>query len=256
MNIWEIQKDILDIFNELEENGGELTDELAERLNISQENFRSKVEGYINVIKSVKADIDAIDQETKRLAELKKIKTNSVDRLNNVIINAIEMFGDTSKSGSKFLDYGTGKVSIRRSVKCETDDDKLKCIGEEYAKCIAFERMLGGASNRENITFEEMINRCKEHKNTSGEEVFDEPYNVTSEDLERSAFDITIRVGMEDMMCGEGYQALKNISSVFGKDLTIIPKIDKTSLKNYLANSGNTEISIGSLVENKNLVIK
>ena len=57
-NIFDIQQDLTSIFEELEENGGELTEELYEKLNISQEEFKSKVEAYINVIKSAKNDIE------------------------------------------------------------------------------------------------------------------------------------------------------------------------------------------------------
>jgi hypothetical protein len=67
MNIWQIQQDLLAIFDELEENGGELTEELEQKLAISQEDFRSKVESYTNVIKSIKADVAAIDEERKTL---------------------------------------------------------------------------------------------------------------------------------------------------------------------------------------------
>ena len=40
MNIWQIQQELLSIFDELEENGGELTEELEQQLAISQEDFR------------------------------------------------------------------------------------------------------------------------------------------------------------------------------------------------------------------------
>ena len=125
MNIWQIQQDLLAIFDELEENGGELTEELEEKLAISKENFRTKVEGYVNVIKQVKSDIAAIDQESKRLAELKKSKNAVIERLTKVLVPAIQNFGDVSKFGSAFVDYGTGKVSIRNTQKLELDDDKL-----------------------------------------------------------------------------------------------------------------------------------
>ena len=257
MNIWEIQQDLLAIFNELEENGGELTEELEEQLAISQEDFRSKVENYTNVIKSVKADIAAIDQESKRLAELKKSKTAMVDRLSKVIIDAVDKFGDTTKTGGKFFDYGTGKVSVRNSVKCETDDDKLECMANEYAKCISFENMLGNASNRENITMEEMIQRCKEHKNANLDVIVDEPYDITKSDIELSSFDITIRAGMEDMLCGMGYQAIKNLAHAFGKDIVITPKVDKTRLKTIIANDPNfSDVTIGTIEPNKTLTIK
>ena len=255
MNIWQIQQDLLSIFDELEENGGELTEELEEKLAISKENFRTKVEGYINVIKQVKSDIAAIDQESKRLAELKKSKNAVIERLTKVLVPAIQNFGDVSKSGSAFVDYGTGKVSIRSTQKVELDDNKLECMANEYAKCLSFERMLGGASNRENITKEELIQRCKEHKNTNLDIVVDDPYDITVGDIERAGFEITVRVGMEDMLCGEGYQAIKHLCEEFNVDPTITPKIDKTLLKACLVKN-DEDVSFAKVVDNKTLTIK
>ena len=63
MNIFEIQQELLDIFAELEENGGELTEELEQKLNVTQENFKTKVKGYSDVIKVNKSEIDLIDKE-------------------------------------------------------------------------------------------------------------------------------------------------------------------------------------------------
>ena len=254
MNIWQIQQELLSIFNELEENGGELTEELEQQLAISQEDFRSKVENYTNVIKSVKADIAAIDQESKRLAELKKSKTAIIDRLSKVIIEAIDRFGDTTKNGGKFFDYGTGKVSIRNTQKVELDEDKAKCMANEYAKCIAFENMLGNASNRENITHEEMIQRCREHKNTNLDIIVDEPYDITNGDIDYSSFDISITAAMDDMLCGSGYNAIKNLADVFGKDIVITPKISKDRIKQAIASEEN--ISIGTIIPNQTLTIK
>ena len=255
MNIWQIQQNLLDIFNELEENGGELTEELEDQLAISQEDFRSKVESYTNVIKSIKADIAAIDQESKRLAELKKSKTAMVDRLSKVIIEAVNKFGDTTKTGGKFFDYGTGKVSIRNSQKVELDDDKLECMANEYTKCLSFERMLGGASNRENITKEELIQRCKEHKTTNLDIVVDDPHDITVGDIERAGFEITVCVGMEDMLCKDGYQAVKHLCEEFSVDPTITPKIDKTLLKACLVKN-DEDVSFAKVVDNKTLTIK
>lgn len=255
MNIWQIQQDLLAIFDELEENGGELTEELEEKLTISKENFRTKVEGYVNVIKQVKSDIAAIDQESKRLAELKKSKNAVIERLTKVLVPAIQNFGDVSKSGSAFVDYGTGKVSIRSTQKVELDDDKLECMANEYAKCLSFERMLGGASNRENITKEELIQRCKEHKTTNLDIVVDDPYDITVGDIERAGFEITVRVGMEDMLCYEGYQAIKHLCEEFNVDPTITPKIDKTLLKACLVKN-DEDVSFAKVVDNKTLTIK
>ena len=255
MNIWQIQQDLLAIFDELEENGGELTEELEERLAIGQENFKSKVEGYVNVIKQVKADIAAIDQESKRLSELKKSKNAVIERLNKVLIPAIEMFGDKSKSGSSFVDYGTGKISIRNSQKVELDDDKLECIADEYSKCIAYEKMLGGASTRECITSNEMIQRCKEHKNASQDVIVDEPYDVTNGDIEHATFEVSVRIGLEDMMSEQGYKAIKNLCREFDVNPFIVPKIDKTSLKSSLIDNED-DVTFAKVVDNQTLTIK
>ena len=61
MNIYEISQTLLDIHNELEENGGELTEELEKALTITQADFKQKVRDYASVIKQVNLDIAGID---------------------------------------------------------------------------------------------------------------------------------------------------------------------------------------------------
>lgn len=254
MNIYKIQQNLLAIFDELEENGGELTEELEQELALTQQDFKEKCKSYADVIKMTKADIAAIDEETKRLAALKKTKNNLIENLSKIMIEAIEMFGDTTNKGGKFVDYGTGKLSIRNSQKVELDENKAKCMASEYAKCIEFENMLGNASNRENITHEEIIQRCKEHKNTNLDVIVDEPYNVTRDDIDYSSFDISIVAGMEDMLCCEGYNAIKNLADVFGVSINITPKINKDRIKQAI--NSDEDISIGKIVPNQTLTIK
>ena len=254
MNIWQIQQDLLSIFDELEENGGELTEELEQQLAISQEDFRSKVESYTNVIKSVKADIAAIDEETKRLAALKKNKNALIDRLSKVIIDAVEMFGDTTKSGGKFFDYGTGKVSIRNSQKVVLNDDKIEAISNEVCKAFAYEAMMGNASNREDFTFEDIIQRCKEHtKYDESGQVIDAPEFVTKEDIKNSVVEITFREHIQDILSGDGYNLIKRLL-MYNNSPSFIPKIDKIQLKNELKDA--TDITIGKIESNKTLTIK
>ena len=256
MNIWQIQQELLSIFDELEENGGELTEELEQQLAISQEDFRSKVESYTNVIKSIKADIAAIDQESKRLAALKKSKNAMVERLSKVIIDAVEMFGDTTKSGGKFFDYGTGKVSIRNSQKVELDESKVEAISSEISKALAYEAMLGNASNREDFTFEDIIKRCKEHtKCDESGQIFDAPEFVTKEDIENTVVEITFKEHIIDLMKGNGYNIIKNLFG-YNNTVAVSPKIDKTQLKNELVSGQGGDITIGRIVPNQTLTIK
>jgi len=255
MNIWEIQQDLLAIFDELEENGGELTEELEEKLAITKENFKTKVEGYVNVIKQVKSDIAAIDQESKRLAELKKSKNAVIERLTKVLVPAIQNFGDVSKSGSAFVDYGTGKVSIRNTQKVELDDDKLNAISSEFNRALSFEAMMGAGSNRESFTFEDIIQRCKEHKSLNPIDggLEDDSQDVTAEDIQNTVVDITFKSHIIDLMKGTGYNLMKQLI-MYNQGVSMLPKIDKTQLKNEL--NGCENITIGKIIDNKTLTIK
>lgn len=124
-NIYQIKQELLAIFDELEENGGELTPELEEQLNISKEEFRDKIKSYSNVIKMLENDIANIKEEKTRLSDLQKSKEKSIERLKKIMVESIEMFGDTTKSGSKFIDFGTGKVSVRQTQAIEVQEDSI-----------------------------------------------------------------------------------------------------------------------------------
>lgn len=124
-NIYNIQQYLFSIFDELEENGGELTPELEEQLNITQEQFKSKIKDYSNIIKMLETDITAIKEEKARLSDLQKSKEKNIERLKKIMVEAIENFGDTTKSGGKYVDYGTGKVSIRNSQAIEVEEDSV-----------------------------------------------------------------------------------------------------------------------------------
>lgn len=131
-NIYQIQQELYGIINAIEENDGELTPELMESFTITQETFKNKVKSYTDVIKMLTNDIGAIKEETERLKALKESKEKTIKRLEKVIIEAVEQFGDTTKSGGKFIDYGTGKVSVRNSQSVETDDELIKAFVDRY----------------------------------------------------------------------------------------------------------------------------
>ena len=66
-NIFDIEKSLYLILNEIEENGGELTPELEEQLSISEDEFKAKVESYTNVIKELSSEMSLIKEEQARI---------------------------------------------------------------------------------------------------------------------------------------------------------------------------------------------
>ena len=129
-NIFQISQDLLAVFQELEDNGGELTDELEAKLTVSQADFKTKIKSYTDVIKYTEGDIKLIDEEISRLKELKESKKKAIARLEKIVIWAIGMFGEANKSGNKFVDFGTGKVSVRNTEKVEIDDEFIYHPGD------------------------------------------------------------------------------------------------------------------------------
>ena len=124
-NIYNIEKDLLSILDELEDNEGELTPELEEKLIIKQDEFKAKIKSYSNIIKMLECDIKAIKEEKDRLNNLQKSKEKTIERLKKIMIDAIEMFGNSTKTGGKYIDYGTGKVSMRNTHAVEVEEDSV-----------------------------------------------------------------------------------------------------------------------------------
>lgn len=135
-NIFEIQQNLQSIFNTIEENEGEISDELMSELAIKQDELKLKIKNYSEYIKVLESDIKLIKEEKDRLTSLQKSKEDIIKRLQKIMIEAIENFGDTSKSGSKFIDYGTGKASIRTSKVIEIDEDSINLFANKYINAL------------------------------------------------------------------------------------------------------------------------
>ena len=233
MNIWQIQQELLDIFNELEENGGELTPELEDKLNITQSEFKNKIENYLYVIKKTESDINACDAEAKRLTALKKSKQNTVDRIKSVMAKAIEQFGDENKNGNKFIDLGTAKITVRTSDKVIVNDD--------FAEHLV------------NSTFDEVRSMVftKELQSNDLKDLLTIPENK----LDGVTANISIDVPLKDLYKDNGDAFIKSIFA-YGKYFKVKTNISKTELKANLEDNPNAYPELAHLEQNKTLTIK
>ena len=233
MNIWQIQQELRDTFNELEENGGELTPELEDKLNITQSEFKNKIENYLYVIKQTESDINACDAEAKRLTALKKFKQNTIDRIKSIMAKAIEQFGDENKSGNRFIDLGTAKITVRTSDKVIVNDDF--------------------AENLVNSTFDEVRSMVftKELQSNDLKDLLTVPENK----LDGVTATISIDVPLKDLYEANGDSFIKSIFA-YGKDFKAKANISKTELKANLEDNPNAYPELAHLEQNKTLIIK
>ena len=247
-NIYNIKQELLNIFNELEENGGELTPELEEQLNITQEEFRDKIKSYSNAVKMLENDIIDIKAEKARLNDLQKSKEKTIERLKKIMIDAVELFGDTNKSGSKYLDYGTGKVSIRNTQVVEVEEDITDRFVNRFLTCL---RWYQQNNQLDTITSSDVLEYC----NSKSPNEEDEEITILSEeDIAQIKADINLDIPISELLTTErGMKLAKALAeySVF----TCKSKISKTDIKAN-AKENHTMPVFAKLVDNQTLTIK
>lgn len=247
-NIFNIKQELLSIFDELEENGGELTPELEEQLNITQEEFRDKIKSYSNAVKMLENDIIDIKTEKARLNDLQKSKEKTIERLKKIMIDAVELFGDTTKSGSKYLDYGTGKVSIRNTQVVEVEEDITDRFVNRFLTCL---RWYQQNNQLDTITSSDVLEYC----NSKSPNEEDEEITILSEeDITQIKADINLDIPISELLTTErGMKLAKALAeySVF----TCKSKISKTDIKAN-AKENHTMPVFAKLVDNQTLTIK
>lgn len=233
MNIFEISKELESVFDELEENGGELTEELEEKLSISQDEFRSKVNAYLSIIKHIESDIDCCDKEIKRLQSVKKSKQNTIDRLKNILVWAIDKFGDSNKSGNKYVDLGISKVTVKSSNKV--------IVNEKYADDII------------SSTFAELneANYTKELYDNPIKDLITTPENK----LDGITTTISVDIPLEDLYNDKGDNFIKSLFN-YDANFKVKTNISKSSLKDKITKDSEAYKELAYIENTKSLLIK
>lgn len=257
MNIFQLVYELQDIINELEENGGEITPEIEEQLDINQEGVKRKVEAYTQVVHQLEADIEAIKAESKRLADLKKRKEATIESVKKLILYAIDMFGETAKSGSKFIDFGTGKVSTRKSESLEVDENAYT----ELANIIKHTICWAGFINQPetiNLSVNSIINNfyIGKQKATDGSVdcEFEEHIEATEDDLQAVTTKLIIPIAFRNLQNDKMSELIQTIARLANDKLKVEVDVDKQYLKNTQKSDGNCKLS--KLVKKTNVIIK
>jgi hypothetical protein len=149
----------------MEENGGEVTDEIMEDLAIRRENFQNKAEAYAKFILKLEGEADQAAAEIKRIQALKKGKESVAERLRTTLLTALQVFGNPDpKTGVMRYETALAKLSTRRSTAVEVTDetalpDEAFVIKREVSKT-NIKRLLeegvalDGAGLKENISLQ------------------------------------------------------------------------------------------------------
>lgn len=251
-SIFNIQQDLYAIFNSIEENEGELTPELEEALTIKREEFSTKIQGYVAYIKQLELDNKGIKEEIARLKDLQKSKERTIDNLKKIMAIAINEFGDTNKSGTKFLDYGTGKVSIRKSDSIEVDEEGTKQFVNRFFRYFNWLHFTNTV-NQQELDVKDIVDFCNKTKQDDEEDVIET--NYTDDDLNNLQANLDFKVNLKDLITNP--DGLKLINSLLDYKVlaTIKPSVDKTEVKKEVKSNGEIP-TFAKYVIKDNVVIK
>lgn len=251
-SIFNIQQDLYAIFDSIEENEGEITPELEEALTIKREEFSTKIQGYVAYIKQLELDNKGIKEEIARLKDLQKSKEKTIDNLKKIMAMAIDAFGDTNKSGTKFLDYGTGKVSIRKSDSIEVDEEGTKQFVNRFFRYFNWLHFTNTADQQE-LDVKDVIDFCNKTKQDDEENIIET--NYTDDDLANLQASLDFKVNLKDLITNP--DGLKLINSLLDYKVlaTIKPSVDKTEVKKEVKSNGEIPTFAKYIIKD-NVVIK
>ena len=253
-SLYNIEQELLDVIATLEDNGGEFTPELEERLIIGQDNLREKLTSYVAVINKMTAQIDACKCEEKRVSSLRKSRENTLDRVKESVLNAVRLFGDATKNGNYVIDLDTCRLSTRSSSSVNIDEERV----DDYIKCIIRFISENDVNNCNEVEYTgiDMINYINMiYKSICVEKGIDYvPFTIT--DL----YNISINVSYNSPNFAELYDVKYLIKAIASSpNFNINSAISKTNIKQCAAacdSEGHPLSTVASINSKEHLQIK
>lgn len=123
LQLYKIEQEYISLAEQIIDNGGEVTDELNEALQINQSQLETKGNCYGFIVKQLESEVEIIESEIKRLQAFKVSRNKTVDRLKETLSNAMQLYQIEK------LECPTLKISFRKSESVEVDS---LIIDEKY----------------------------------------------------------------------------------------------------------------------------
>lgn len=117
ISLYNIQNEYLQIVNTLIENGGEVTPEIENEIQINKEQLQTKGVCYGFIVKQLEANNEMVDSEIERLNKMKKTNSNAINRLKTNLSTAMQVFEVQS------LETPLIKINFRNSESVEITNE-------------------------------------------------------------------------------------------------------------------------------------
>ena len=132
-SLYNISSEILSIFENVENNEGEITDEEYNSLVIKQEELKTKLDCYVKAVKEFNASAAFCKTEKKSIDDRKKIYENRVLRLKKAMLDAVNNFGELGKN-NKFIELESCRLYTKASTAVNVDEDRVNLFMTHFEK--------------------------------------------------------------------------------------------------------------------------
>lgn len=246
-SLYKISEKLQEIFEELEEQGGEFTEEQLKELEITEEELKEKVDNYVKVIKEFKNSAEFCKKEKDNIYQRQKMFTNRVDRLKSLLLVAVQQFGKENKN-NKFIETESCRISTRNTKSVELDELRLNNLAR-YVRLAVCELLTEKKLGEEPVTYQDVLDLVNTMYKTENDNLND---LYTLDDLQNTPFELTF-VGNIAYLINEYRNASCDFSSHFNVNCKL-DVIDKPDYKTALEN--NRDISVAKLITKQSLIIK
>ena len=250
-SLYNISMELENLFAQIEEQDGEVTEEQLKELEITENNLLEKVDNYVKVIKEYKNSSEFCKKEKENIYARQKMFTNRVDKLKNILLEAVSKFGKEGKT-NKFIETDSCKVYTKNTKSCQIDETRMNLF-KKYA-INAIGELIVNKLPEERITDNEIL----ELINTRYKECtpVDSPdyKEFTMDDLYGVKFNFTISENIPALNA-VFRDAIYDIVNHYDSEICNIEiDSDKTSLKSKI--ESGRDITVAEVINKESLIIK
>lgn len=251
-SLYQISDELLSIFNEIESNDGEVSEEQLQALEIAQENLQEKLSSYKKAIRCWEADIDACKQEEKRIKTARQVKENRIDKLKDRMLGAVIQFGYEGKPNKKgktnhFYELPDGRIFTKTIEGTDIDENRINILINLLIEICKDDIRVFPYENEEFYEF--MLNKVNEklHLYYEGQEDF------TIDDLKLSVFKYSVEINLKDLI----YKYADNIKDYKEMEIPFLGLsfVTPKSMLKLALDVGN-ELTVAKVKETQSITIK
>lgn len=261
-SLFAISAELENIFFEIEEAGGEVTEEILDKLAITEENLKQKLDGYRKAYTAISLEADACKKEEARIAAIRKTKEDNAKRLKNSMYEAVVAYGETGKSGNKVINLVDSKLYTKKTEVVVINEDILltfkDLVFDQFRELYNNDMLDISDTNVDSLDpqgFIDVINaKFKAEYSERAERMIEEYGRLfVVEDLMLINVKFETSIGIYSLLSKSHFSL---INAFFDEEhiSNVVPDVNKTVIKNMLKDG--IQSSFANLDYNESLIIK